>query len=74
MKTEEKIFSDEDFKLLLQEGLVSGPGKFASMEEIKAEARRRFEQGKASDQLLEPPRNEIVNGNAHGQISIHNKK
>ena len=74
MKTEEKIFSDEDFKLLLQEGLVSGPGKFASMEEIKAEARRRFEQGKSSGLPLEPSRNEIITENAHEHISIDNKK
>ncbi|MDQ2634329.1 MAG: type II toxin-antitoxin system ParD family antitoxin [Pseudomonadota bacterium] len=29
---------------LIQEGIDSGPGRFSSIEEIKAEARRRLEQ------------------------------
>jgi hypothetical protein len=60
-------------KLLIQEGLNGGPRKFASMDEIKAEALRRFEQGKSSGLLVEPWRNEINNGNAHGHISNDNK-
>jgi antitoxin ParD1/3/4 len=32
----------EELRALVQEGIDSGPGRFASMAEIKAEARRRF--------------------------------
>lgn len=34
----------EELRALVQEGIDSGPGRYASMAEIKAEARRRFEQ------------------------------
>ena len=33
----------EELRRLWQEGVDSGPGRFMSVEEIKAEARRRFE-------------------------------
>ncbi len=36
-------YSLEELKRLVQEGIDSGPGRYASMDEIKAEARRRFE-------------------------------
>ncbi len=32
----------EELRALIQEGIDSGPGRFSSMDEIKAEARRRF--------------------------------
>jgi len=32
----------EEIRLLWNEGLESGPGRFADIEEIKAEARRRY--------------------------------
>lgn len=35
-------YSVEELRVLVQQGIDSGPGRFASMEEIKAEARRRF--------------------------------
>jgi antitoxin ParD1/3/4 len=34
-------YTVEELRALIQEGIDSGPGQFASMEEIKAEARRR---------------------------------
>lgn len=34
----------DEIRELWHEGLGSGPGKFASIDEIKAEARRRFEK------------------------------
>ncbi len=34
-------WSAEELRQLWNEGLASGPGRFASIEEIKAEARRR---------------------------------
>ena len=36
----------EELRVLVKEGDDSGPGRFQSMAEIKAEARRRFEQAK----------------------------
>ena len=33
-----------ELRRLIQEGIDSGPGRFSSIEEIKAEARRRWEQ------------------------------
>jgi antitoxin ParD1/3/4 len=36
----------EELRALVQEGDASGPGRFQSIEEIKAEARRRFRQAK----------------------------
>ncbi len=38
-------FSAEELRQLWDEGLASGPGRFASIEEIKAEARRRLAEG-----------------------------
>ena len=37
-------YTVEELRTLIQEGIDSGPGRFTSMEEIKAEARRRFKQ------------------------------
>ncbi len=37
-------YSVEELRQLVQEGIDSGPGRFGGMEEIKAEARRRFKQ------------------------------
>jgi antitoxin ParD1/3/4 len=37
-------YTVEELRRLIQEGLDSGPGRFASMDEIKAEARRRAER------------------------------
>jgi antitoxin ParD1/3/4 len=37
-------YTVEELRRLVQEGLDSGPGRFASMDEIKAEARRRAER------------------------------
>lgn len=34
----------EELRRLWQEGLSSGPGRFAGMEDLKAEARRRLER------------------------------
>ena len=73
-KQDRKAIALKELKRMVREGLDSGPGKFASMDEIKAEARRRFEQGKSSGLPLEPSRNEIINGNAHEHISIDDKK
>jgi antitoxin ParD1/3/4 len=36
-----------ELRRLVQEGIDSGPGRFHSMDEIKAEARRRLAQRKA---------------------------
>lgn len=36
----------EELRALVREGDESGPGRFQSMAEIKAEARRRFSHGK----------------------------
>jgi antitoxin ParD1/3/4 len=36
----------EELRALVQEGIDSGQGRYISMEEIKAEARRRFAQAK----------------------------
>jgi antitoxin ParD1/3/4 len=33
-----------ELRRLVQEGIDSGPGRFESMDDIKAEARRRFER------------------------------
>jgi antitoxin ParD1/3/4 len=35
-------YTVEELRKLVQEGIESGPGRFASMDEIKAEARRRL--------------------------------
>jgi len=35
-----------ELRRLVQEGIDSGPGQFSSIDEIKAEARRRLEQGR----------------------------
>jgi len=35
-------YTVEELRKLVQEGIDSGPGRFASMDEIKAEARRRL--------------------------------
>lgn len=40
-------YTVEELRELVQEGIDSGPGRFASMDEIKAEARRRFRSGGA---------------------------
>ncbi|MBZ9732569.1 type II toxin-antitoxin system ParD family antitoxin [Mesorhizobium sp. CA18] len=40
-------YSVEELRKLVQEGIDSGPGRFESMEEIKAEARKRFRSGGA---------------------------
>jgi antitoxin ParD1/3/4 len=37
----------EELRRLVQEGLDSGPGRYMSIEEIKTEAKRRFEETKA---------------------------
>lgn len=37
-----------ELRRLIQEGIDSGPGRFASMDEIKTEARRRFAARKRS--------------------------
>ena len=39
-------YTVEELRRLVQEGLDSGPGRFASMDEIKAEAHRRAERAK----------------------------
>ena len=39
-------YTVEELRRLYQEGLDSGPGRFSSMEEIKAEARARFQRSK----------------------------
>lgn len=36
-------YTTAELRVLIQEGIDSGPGRFASMEEIKAEARRRMD-------------------------------
>jgi antitoxin ParD1/3/4 len=41
-------YTVEELRHLVQEGIDSGPGRFESVEEIKAEARRR--QGRAKRQ------------------------
>ncbi|TPO03580.1 type II toxin-antitoxin system ParD family antitoxin [Mesorhizobium sp. B1-1-5] len=40
-------YSVEELRKLVQQGIDSGPGRFVSMEEIKAEARRRYRSGGA---------------------------
>lgn len=41
-------YSLAEIRALVNEGIESGPGKFASIDDIKAEARRRFEKTRAS--------------------------
>lgn len=41
-------YTADELRDLVQEGLESGPGRHASMSEIKAEARRRFDASPAS--------------------------
>ncbi|QDC00068.1 MULTISPECIES: type II toxin-antitoxin system ParD family antitoxin [Phyllobacteriaceae] len=38
-------YTVEELRVLWDEGIASGPGRFASMDEIKAEARRRHIAG-----------------------------
>ncbi|TIW91120.1 MAG: type II toxin-antitoxin system ParD family antitoxin [Mesorhizobium sp.] len=38
----------EELRKLVQEGIESGPGRFASMDEIKTEARRRLRSDDAA--------------------------
>lgn len=40
-------YTTEELRALVKEGIDSAPGRFASMEEIKAEARRRRAAGPA---------------------------
>ena len=40
-------YTVEELRELVQQGIDSGPGRYESMEEIKAEARRRFRSGGA---------------------------
>ncbi len=44
-KQKRKAIAIKELKRVWREGLESGPGRFGSMAEIKAEARRRFEGG-----------------------------
>lgn len=44
-KQERKTLAVKELRRIWREGLASGPGRFGSVEEIKAEARRRFEGG-----------------------------
>ncbi len=37
----------DELRALVQEGIDSGPGRYASMDEIKVEARRRWRAGDA---------------------------
>lgn len=39
-------YTVEELRALVQEGIDSGPSRRGSMDDIKAEARRRFEQSK----------------------------
>ena len=41
-------YTIEELRKLVQEGIDSGPGRFASMDEIKAEARRRLRSDDAA--------------------------
>ncbi len=41
-KQDRKAIALKELKRMVREGLDSGPGRFASMDEIKDEARRRF--------------------------------
>ena len=41
-KQDRKAVALKELKRLVREGLDSGPGQFASMDEIKAEARKRL--------------------------------
>ena len=43
-KQARKAVAIKELKRLWREGLASGPGRFSSMDEIKAEARRRLGQ------------------------------
>ncbi|MBN9062452.1 MAG: addiction module antitoxin [Rhizobiales bacterium 65-9] len=41
-------YTVEELRLLAQEGIDSGPGRYSSMEEIKAASRREWRQAKKS--------------------------
>lgn len=41
-------YTVEELRKLVQEGIDSGPGRFASIGEIKAEARRRLKSDNAA--------------------------
>ena len=45
-KQNRKAIALKELKRLWREGVDSGPGRFSSMDEIKSEARRRFETRK----------------------------
>ncbi|MGH6854274.1 MAG: type II toxin-antitoxin system ParD family antitoxin [Aestuariivirga sp.] len=45
-KQQRKAIAVKELKRLWRQGLDSGPGRFGSMDEIKAEARHRFETRK----------------------------
>jgi antitoxin ParD1/3/4 len=45
---EQPGFGTEELRKLWSEGVVSGPGRFASIEEIKAEVRRRAAKEKST--------------------------
>lgn len=47
-KQERKAIALKELKRLVREGIDSGPGRFSSMDEIKAEARRRHAEAKPS--------------------------
>ncbi|MGX9119188.1 ribbon-helix-helix domain-containing protein [Mesorhizobium sp. BHbsci] len=41
-------YTVEELRKLVQEGIDSGPGRFASIDEIEAEARRRLKSDNAA--------------------------
>ena len=46
-KQERKAITIKELRRMVREGLDSGPGRYASMDDIKAEAQRRLEQRKS---------------------------
>jgi antitoxin ParD1/3/4 len=49
-------YTVEELRKLMQEGIDSGPGRFASMDEIKAEARNyRLSDGPESGRIVDGP-------------------
>jgi antitoxin ParD1/3/4 len=47
-KQDQKEIVLKEFRRMWREGAASGPGRFSSMDEIKAEAKRQFELRKSS--------------------------
>jgi len=51
LRRSSKLHDEEELRRLWDEGLANGPGRFADMDAIKREARRRLEAGKTDSAI-----------------------